>query len=345
MSNIITLPKIECQSVTKFYDDFKAVDQADLSISTTEVLVILGPSGSGKSTFLRIIAGLEDLDSGNVFFEGNNISNPDSYVPADKRKMGMIFQDIALFPHLNIADNIAFGLKGSKPFKQGKVKELRSLIDLDGYGPNFPHELSGGEQQRVAIARALAPSPDVLLMDEPFSSLDTELRIQLRHEVRKILKKAGIGAILVTHDQEEAFNFADWIIVMKSGKIIQNGLPAEIYHDPCSHWVASFVGDCNFIKLPAEKNKSQSYLNEVFEKENISEKTELMVRPENIQVQPCESATDAHGKITDINFFGNKQVLSIEMKTGEQIKAAVSSWSYWKENQVVTLEISHHKVF
>jgi len=242
---------IELNSISKRYRnaDGNAVDQVSFSLEKGEILALVGESGSGKTTLLRLIAGLEHPDTGNIRLGGDIIVSGRKSVPANKRKTGMVFQEYALFPHLTIYENVAFGLKGLKKKEaEQRVMETIKLTGLKEDVKKYPHQLSGGQQQRVALARALAPRPELLLMDEPFSNLDTILRDQVREEVRQIIKAMGITAILVTHDTKDAFSTADQIAVMLEGKLLQIDTPDALYNDPNSSYVADLFGKSNNIE-------------------------------------------------------------------------------------------------
>jgi iron(III) transport system ATP-binding protein len=227
------------------------VQGVSLGLRAGEIGVLTGPSGCGKTTLLRAIAGLETVSSGEIRLAGAVVSSQRTHVAAERRRVGMVFQDYALFPHLSIADNIGFGLREkSAPVRRQRVDEMLELIGLDNRGEHYPHELSGGQQQRVALARALAPQPHLLLLDEPFSNLDVELRERLSLEVREILKRAGMAAILVTHDQNEAFAVSDMVGIMREGRIEQWDTPYNLYHRPATRHVADFIGQGVF--LPGE---------------------------------------------------------------------------------------------
>lgn len=235
--------------------DKYAVDSVGFSLEKGEILALVGESGSGKTTLLRLIAGLEHPDKGSIVLEGNTIVNGNKSLRPNKRNMGMVFQDYALFPHLTIYENVSFGLKGLK--KDEAHKRVIETIELTGLEENikkYPHQLSGGQQQRVALARALAPRPELLLMDEPFSNLDTILRDQVREEVRQIIKTLGITAILVTHDTRDAFATADKIAVMWHGKLLQLDTPNALYNNPNSTYVAELFGKSNNIEAIVEND-------------------------------------------------------------------------------------------
>ncbi len=248
---------ININNISKKYrsGDKYAVESVNFSLEKGEILALVGESGSGKTTLLRLIAGLEHPDKGAIVLEGKTIVNGNKSLRPNKRKMGMVFQDYALFPHLTIYDNVAFGLKGLK--KEEAHKRVSETIELTGLEENikkYPHQLSGGQQQRVALARALAPRPELLLMDEPFSNLDTILRDQVREEVRQIIKTLGITAILVTHDTRDAFATADKIAVMWKGKLLQIDTPNALYNNPNSTYVAEIFGKSNNLEAIVEND-------------------------------------------------------------------------------------------
>ena len=245
------MPLLEVEHVSHGYSDQLIVDDISFVLQQGEIACLLGASGCGKTTMLRLIAGFEAPRQGVLRVNGEVVADPQRMLPPESRRMGMVFQDYALFPHLSVAENIGFGLhKESALVRRRRVDEMLDLVGLAGRGDRFPHELSGGQQQRVALARALAPAPYLLLLDEPFSNLDVELRERLSLEVRGILKNAGIAAILVTHDQHEAFSVADMVGVMRNGSIEQWDTPYNLYHRPATRHVADFVGQG--VLLPGE---------------------------------------------------------------------------------------------
>ena len=241
-------PLLKLEQINIYYGSHHVIKNIDFELSEGEIACLLGASGCGKTSLLRSIAGFEKTSQGEIQIRGNIVNDKTTYIPPEQRHIGMVFQDFALFPHLNVNNNIAFGLHGfDKKSKNKRVQELLEMIGLLDIGEKFPHQLSGGQQQRVALARALAPKPDLLLMDEPFSSLDVELREQLASEVRKIIKNEGITAILVTHDQNEAFAIADNIGLLHEGEIIQWDSPYNLYHQPATQYVANFIGQSAII--------------------------------------------------------------------------------------------------
>ncbi|MEO0769857.1 MAG: ABC transporter ATP-binding protein [Cyanobacteria bacterium J06649_4] len=248
-------PVLSCRAITKrFGAAAPAVSEASFELAEGELLGLLGPSGCGKTTLLRLVAGFEQTNAGEILLADRVVCSGKTHVPPEHRRVGVVFQDYALFPHLNVVENVAFGLKqlcrrGQLPKKQIQVLALEAinLVGLSGMEKRFPHELSGGQQQRVALARALAPRPPLILLDEPFSNLDVQVRLYLRQEVRDILKSIGASGIFVTHDQEEALAIADKVAVMQAGKIVQLDSPEGIYQRPTSRFVAEFVTQANFL--------------------------------------------------------------------------------------------------
>jgi iron(III) transport system ATP-binding protein len=239
---------LELHDVVRRFGRFPAVDGLSLRLPKGSIGCLLGPSGCGKTTALRCIAGFEPVDGGSILAHGRLLSGPGAHVSPESRQIGMVFQDYALFPHLTVAANVAFGLHREGRTRRGRrVEEILATVGLEDYRSFYPHQLSGGQQQRVALARALAPQPEIVLLDEPFSSLDVELRERLGVEVRAILKKLGATALLVTHDQQEAFVVADVVGVMRAGRLEQWDAPYQLYHRPATRFVADFIGQGVFL--------------------------------------------------------------------------------------------------
>jgi iron(III) transport system ATP-binding protein len=236
---------IRLEGVTKRFGDVVAVDAASFCVERGEVVALLGPSGCGKTTLLRLVAGFERPDAGTVEIDERPVSGRGLWVPPERRRVGMVFQDYALFPHLTVAENVGFGL--SRRARPVRVPELLAIVGLEDVGRRYPHELSGGQQQRVALARALAPAPELVLLDEPWSNVDPFLRESLRSEVVEIVRPLGVTVVLVTHDREEAFSLADRIALMRDGRVVQEGTSEELYFAPVSRWAAEFVGAGNVL--------------------------------------------------------------------------------------------------
>jgi iron(III) transport system ATP-binding protein len=275
---------IRLEGVTKRFGDVVAVDRASLCVDRGEVVALLGPSGCGKTTLLRLVAGFERPDEGTVSVAGTPVAGPGRWVPPERRRVGMVFQDYALFPHLTVAENVGFGLP--RGVRRARAQELLEVVGLDGLDRRYPHELSGGQQQRVALARALAPSPDLVLLDEPWSNVDPFLRGSLRAEVADIIRPLGVTVVLVTHDREEAFSLADRIAVMRAGTVVQEGTSEELYYAPSSRWVAEFVGAANV--LPREK--ARRLLRSAFEATPATapngHDVDVLIRPELLELAP-----------------------------------------------------------
>ncbi len=235
-----------CRSLTKSFNGTAAVHAVDLTVPEGQILAILGPSGSGKTTLLRLIAGFEEPDHGEIRINDRPVAGATVFVPPERRRVGMVFQSHALFPHLTVAQNVAFGVQDGRD-RDERVAHFLELVGLEKMGARYPHQLSGGESQRVALARALAAEPVVVLLDEPFSNLDAELRVRMREDVRLILKEAGTTALFVTHDQEEALFMGDRMAVLRAGRLEQEGTPEAVYSNPASRSLAEFLGHAEFI--------------------------------------------------------------------------------------------------
>ena len=326
-------PKVilEINNATVAYGKNVVVEGASLQLNKGEIGCFLGPSGCGKTTLLRAIAGFEPLKHGEILLNGNIISDSNISLAPEKRNIGMVFQDFALFPHLNISDNIAFGIRHLKQTEQQhRIKQLLKMVSLDEYGKRYPHELSGGQQQRIALIRALAPKPDLLLMDEPFSSMDIELREELAIEVRDILKHENITAILVTHDQNEAFIVADTIGVMQDGKLSQWADGYDLYHEPSNAFIADFIGQGVFIEGEVLCEHSiKTALATVHEK--VPEgckpgcKVNVFIRPDDIIL---DKTAKLKATVIGREFRGANFLYTLELADG---------------NKLLTLEQSHQR--
>lgn len=308
------------------YSGQRVVQNLDLHLNAGDIGCLLGSSGCGKTTTLRAIAGFEPVHEGEIHLGGELISKPGFTLAPEKRRIGMVFQDYALFPHLTVAQNIAFGIR-KHPEQEKVIGEMLELVNLAGLGKRYPHELSGGQQQRVALARALAPEPQLLLLDEPFSNLDVELRRRLSHEVRDILKSRGTSAILVTHDQEEAFAVSDHVGVFKEGRLEQWDTPYNLYHEPATPFVASFIGQGYFIR--GQLRTPETVSTELGELRGNraylwaeGSPVDVLLRPDDIVHAP-ESALRA--KIIAKSFQGAATLYRLQLGTGSQLEAIFPS--------------------
>jgi iron(III) transport system ATP-binding protein len=279
---------VRLAGVRKRFGEVVAVDEASLCVDRAGIVAVLGPSGCGKTTLLRLIAGFVRPEAGTVDVAGRRVAGPGTWIPPEKRRVGMVFQDYALFPHLTVAQNVGFGL--SRRERTERVRELLSAVGLDGFDRRYPHELSGGEQQRVAVARALAPAPELVLLDEPWSNVDPFLRETLRAEVAEIIRSLGVTTVLVTHDREEAFSVAERIALMRDGTIVQEGTPEELYFAPESRWAAEFVGAANLLRGKIDNGLVRTAVGS-FSTNGArgGGEVEVLVRPELLELAPDPS--------------------------------------------------------
>lgn len=321
MSCALSIRNLTCQ-----YDQQTILESLSLHVEPGQIVCLLGASGCGKTTLLKAIAGLLPLSAGEMCLNGVTIDNGQHWLPPEQRNIGMIFQDYALFPHLTVADNVGFGLKGfSQQEKQRRVAEMLDLVHLSAFAQRYPHQLSGGQQQRVAIARSLAYKPDLLLLDEPFSNIDTQVRHELIGEIRKLFKAQGVTAIFVTHSREEAFAFADKMAVMNHGVIEQYGTASELYYQPSSKFVADFLGGGSY--LPATRLSESEFETQLGVVEaqaqqpiELNARCELLLRPQHIQISAAEKSS-IH--ILEQQFMGDHCRYVIE-SNGSQLLASSS---------------------
>ncbi len=284
-------------SLAKRFGDVVAVDDVSLEVRSGEFLGVLGPSGCGKTTLLRLVAGFERPDAGGIEIDGRVVAGPRRHLPPEERRIGMVFQESALFPHLDVAANIGFGLP--RRGRETRVAELVALVGLAGLQQRMPHELSGGQQQRVALARALAPDPALILFDEPFSSLDATLRAQLRGEVRDILRAAGATTLFVTHDQSEALEISDRVAVMRAGRIEQISTPDELYLRPVNRFVAGFVGEANLLPGEVRHGEVQTLVGRFRAGTDAladGARAEVLLRPEQLHMLPVDRLSSPPGR-------------------------------------------------
>lgn len=339
---------LSLRHVTQSYGNKTIVEDLSLQLERGEIGCLLGHSGCGKTTVLRGIAGFEEVNAGEIQLDQNVISRPGYSLPAHAREIGMVFQDYALFPHLNVTDNIRFGLaKQSKSAQQQRVTALLALVGLTEHAQAYPHELSGGQQQRVALARALAPRPRLLLLDEPFSNLDVELRERLGQDVRRILKQENMSALLVTHDQHEAFAMADRIAVMQAGRIVQWDTPYRLYHEPSTRFVADFIGEGVFI--PGKIQGPHCIEIELGTVCQLAldtsafaghSKVDVLLRPDDVV---HDDASPLQAQVTHRAFRGDVFLYTLALPSGQTLLASVASHHnhFIGESIGIRLELDH----
>ena len=318
-------PALRVRGLVKRFGALTVVDGVDFHAAPGEFVALLGPSGCGKTTTLRLIAGFDDLDAGEIEVNGRVVAGAGRFEPPERRQVGMVFQDGALFPHLNVAQNVGFGLpKGGD--RKRLVADALAMVGLEGFAERMPHELSGGQQQRVALARALAPKPAVILLDEPFSNLDAELRAPVRTEVRDILRAAHATAVLVTHDQEEALSLADRVAVMWRGRIVQDAGPEELYHRPASREIGVFVGDAQFVPGEGAGRRVRCELGDLPASGAASGPVDVMVRPESLRLSLPTDGQPANATVLTRLFFGHDQLMKIRLDSGSTLNARLGTY-------------------
>ncbi len=329
--------RLEIRGLTRVFGGRAVVEDVSLTISAGEVMCLLGPSGCGKSTTLRMIAGVDTPDGGSVVVDGRQVCGNGLFVPPERRSIGLMFQDFALFPHLDVAGNVAFGLSGSRSERRARVETLLERVEMEGFADAYPHELSGGEQQRVALARALAPRPRVMLMDEPFSGLDNRLRDEIRDATLTVLKDEGAAVLLVTHEPDEAMRMADQIALMRDGRVVQQGAPYNIYNAPADREAAAFFSDVNVIEGEVRGALTQTAFGQ-FLAPGVPDGTvvDIVIRPQHLKIDfdrqgrgpnptPAEG-TPARGVVTRSRFMGSESLVEFQMDfDGSVLKAAVPS--------------------
>ncbi len=306
---------VVCQHLHKSFADQPVIGNVSFGIQRGDILALLGPSGCGKTTTLRLIAGFETLDSGRIEIDGRIVAEDNFSLPPEKRRVGMVFQDYAIFPHLSVAKNVAFGL-GRGPQVDERTATMLHMVGLANQGARMPHELSGGQQQRVALARALALDPAVVLLDEPFSNLDTALRQQVRREVKSLLKQNGATAVFVTHDQEEALFLGDQIAVMNDGLIEQLGTPEEVFQRPRTRFVAEFMGKTDFVPGVVNEQTIESTLGRLpLPQMALPSGTvvSIAVRPDDVALQAAEGVEMGNGRIISRQFTGIAYIYQVRL--------------------------------
>ena len=324
-----------------------AVDDFFLDVEKGEFLTLLGPSGCGKTSVLRLMAGFERIGMGRILIDGNEVAARNLWSPPERRGVGMVFQDLALFPHLTVAKNVGFGLhRWAAGDRENRVREVLGMVGLGGVGERHPHELSGGQQQRVALARALAPSPHVILFDEAFSNLDADRRRQVRREVKEILRRSGMTAIFVTHDQAEAFDLSDLIAVMNRGRIEQLDSPENLYHNPRTLFVARFLGLADLVPGVIQNDRVETALgNFLFVPPDAplenGTKVEAVIRPADVDVIP---SPDGEASVVERHFRGSDNLYVIALPSGGTVRSQ-TPWDFILELETrVTITVEPMRV-
>ena len=317
-------PRLQVDGLTRSFGGRPVVDDVSLTVAPGQVTCLLGPSGCGKSTTLRMIAGVERPDGGTIRIDGLPVHGAGVNLPPEGRSVGLMFQDFALFPHLTVAQNVAFGLSGDRAAKLRRVEELLERVNLSGYGAKHPHQLSGGEQQRVALARALAPRPRVMLMDEPFSGLDNRLRDGIRDTTLDVLKEEGTAVLLVTHEPDEAMRMADEIALMRGGRIVQRGAPYNVYNTPVDKAAAAFFSDINVIRGRSKGALTETPFGAFLTPGHPDgAEVEIVIRPQHLKIDfdragrgpnpTVQDGTPARGTLQRARYLGRESLVEFRM--------------------------------
>ncbi len=330
---------IECNEVTKNFGDKSVIDNVSFNLNPGEILSILGPSGGGKTTLLRLIAGFEILDRGEIYINGNLMSSSNFGLPPEKRSVGMVFQDYMLFPHLNVEENILFGISHlDKNARSKRLNEILDLLHLTGLEHSSPHELSGGEQQRVALGRSLAPRPSILLMDEPFSNIDANMRAGMCNEVESVLRENNVTAVFVTHDRDEAFSIGNRIAVIEKGRIEQIDVPEVLYRSPTTRFVASITSNCGFIrgKISGEKVITEIGSFNWESEEDIMDGDEVDLVSHTADFV-CNLDPEGINVVQSRDFKGDETIISVKLKSGTVLPCRVNNSAGFNPGSKITL--------
>ena len=350
-------PRLEVKHLVRSFGGRRVVDDVSLAVAAGQVTCLLGPSGCGKSTTLRMIAGVERADAGEVRLDGVTVAAPGVHVPPEARSVGLMFQDFALFPHLTVAENVGFGLRVDRAEKARRVGELLEKVDLSGFGQKHPHELSGGEQQRVALARALAPKPRVMLMDEPFSGLDNRLRDGIRDRTLELLKEEGAAVLLVTHEPDEAMRMADEIALMRAGRIVQKGAPYNVYNAPVDKAAAAFFSDINVIRGVSRGALTETPFGAFLTPgHKDGAEVEIVIRPQHLRIDfdrggrgpnpTPEDGTAARGTVLRSRYLGRESLVDFAMDfEGAKLTASVPGVFLPKPGTALWLMIRRDRCF
>lgn len=357
MSSRSDAPRLVVQSLSRSYGGRTVVDDLSLVVEAGQVTCLLGPSGCGKSTTLRMIAGVETPDQGRILIDGVEVFGPTRKTPPEERGVGLMFQDFALFPHLTVAGNIAFGLRRDAVMRARRVDDLLEKVNLSGFGAKHPHELSGGEQQRVALARALAPKPRVMLMDEPFSGLDNRLRDGIRDATLDLLKEEGAAVLLVTHEPNEAMRMADEIALMRAGIIVQKGAPYNLYNAPVDRAAAAFFSDVNVIRGTSRGALTDTPFGAFLTPGHADGgAVDIVIRPQHLKIDfdragrgpnpTPQDGTAARGTVTRARFLGHESLVEFKMAhDGSALTAAVPGVFLPKPGTALWLMIRRDRCF
>jgi iron(III) transport system ATP-binding protein len=311
---------LELTAVRKSFGTVAAVDEVDMTLTDHDVLALVGPSGCGKSTLLRLVGGLLGLDAGQIRIAGQLVDDGTRRVDPEDRHVGLVFQEHALFPHLTVSGNVAFGLRSlTRADRNRRRDHWLAVVGLSGHGDRYPHELSGGERQRIALARALAPEPSLMLLDEPFASLDPNLRAQIRTDVVDILRSTGTPAVFVTHDQVEALAIGDRVAVMRAGRIEQYGTPEDVFHRPCNLFVAGFMGEASF--LPIDTSDGDTELGPLTCHHPIPSGAVLVVRPDDVMADADPTAAGVEATVVAAEFRGPTWCYTLRLPRGTLVRS------------------------
>ncbi len=352
-----TVARLELTGISRKLGGKRVLDDVSLTVRAGALTCLLGPSGCGKTTTLRIVAGVDQQDAGQVFIDGRVISNQKIHVPPEKRSVGLLFQDFALFPHLSVEENVAFGLIGRGANRKQRITELLERVNLEPLRKKLPHQLSGGEQQRVALARALAPKPRIMLLDEPFSNLDDRLRDFVREETISILMEENVAVLLITHEPSEAMRMADEIVLMKEGKIVQTGTPYDLYNSPKNRDVASFFSDLNVIHGVVKNSEITTPFGR-FATPDFADgaDVEVIIRPQYMRIDfdrkgsgpvpTPEDGVPVLGSVEKARYMGNASLVEFRMENDKSLlKASVPSVFLPKPGTRMWLSLKRSKCF
>ena len=332
-------PVIQCHGLTKSLGSACVIRDVSLALEPGEILALVGPSGSGKTTLLRLVAGFEAPDLGTVTLGERVVAGQGAWVPPEARRLGMVFQDYALFPHMTVFRNVTFGLKGwSRGARARRGQQILEMVRLFDMAERYPYQLSGGEQQRVALARSLASHPLALLLDEPFSNLDPQLRTQLRAEVKNILRSSQVTAVYVTHDQEDALFMGDRVAVMNAGRLEQVGTPEEIFHHPGTRFAARFLGNADFIPATATEDGLVTEIGVLRPPPRIPPGTavEVMVRPDDVAIRPSDSGT---GRVMGRVFRGMHYLYVLSLPSGMVVHSLQHHTAYYQQGTPMDISL------